>query len=522
MARCPADHPYICTYLCTYVLIQAWTPLILSDLPDSAKPHLRSGQTPLPIRLDWTKTMSSHSEPGPEPGSESSRVPTPSSTIYYQQESFDGILPKVIDLARSTIWPGSDPDDQVTVERLKGGSFNRVIGLTLTRSETTNQDATSSQHIEPLSSERSVKRILRIPRFDSGQIAANAAAFLFARRYLGTQVPRVTIIDKTDDNILKKPYMVQNRLNGRPVSQAYPELGHDQKCRVARDLGRAVRNMLAVRSTQIGSLVLLQDDKTRDAEFGVIPWRPEIFWSEAETDEPIAYSEGAGTESTAELLRTRFRQELARDLRSFGEGVDSPYSEALYGAFCSMASELDADGWFKHCDGYITLAHLDLEPRNIMVDPTCGPDRPIISGILDWDSAVLAPMFMSCTPPMWIWGWLEGEDEDERKAGEEPVDPEQKELKLIFEEAAGPFYLRFAYEPAYRLARRLVRLAVGGIHSNEDDREARAMLTEWRSIHGGNTTFMWEPWESPPLDPLEIEDWHLDTLFINDAEEACA
>lgn len=469
--------------------------------------------------------MSSHSEPGPEPGSESRRVPTPSSTIYYEQESFDSIRHKAVDLARSTIWPGSDLDDQVTVERLKGGSFNRVIGLTLTRRETTNQDATSSQHIEPLFSERRVQSILRIPRYDSAQIAADVAALLFARRYLGTQVPQVITFDKTDDNILQKPYMIQNRLNGRPVLYIYPELGHGQKCRVARDLGRAFRKMLAVRSTQIGSLVLMQDDKTRDAEFGVIPWRPHIFWREAETDEVIAYSEGAATESTAELLRTRFRKELALILRSLAEGVEDPLSEALYGAFCSMASELDADGWFKHCDGYITLAHLDLEPRNIMVDPTCGPDRPIISGILDWDSAALAPMFMSCTPPMWIWGWLEGEEEDERKAGEEPVDPEQKELKLIFEEAAGPFYLRLAYGPAYRLARRLVRFAVEGIHSNEDVCEAKAMLIEWRSIQGGNTPYIWETWEtweSPPLEPLEIDDWHLDTLFINDAEEACA
>ncbi|CEI60364.1 unnamed protein product [Fusarium venenatum] len=62
-----------------------------------------------------------------------------------------------------------------------------------------------------------------------------------------------------------------------------------------------------------------------------------------------------------------------------------------------MASELEASGWFAN-QHYYSLAHLDLAPRNILVDPTS--NKAIISAILDWDSAILAPMFMSCAPPM--------------------------------------------------------------------------------------------------------------------------
>ncbi|KAI0186312.1 hypothetical protein EV127DRAFT_439024 [Xylaria flabelliformis] len=118
-----------------------------------------------------------------------------------------------------------------------------------------------------------------------------------------------------------------------------------------------------------------------------------------------------------------------------------------------------------------------------MVNPTSDAQLNIISGILDWDSAILAPMFMSCKPPLWLWGWKEDEDEDERTANEEPPTAELRQLKKLFEDAAGPDYLRFAYQPAYRLARQLVSLMINGLRSNEDFYGADTMLKEWKAIH---------------------------------------
>ena len=53
---------------------------------------------------------------------------------------------------------------------------------------------------------------------------------------------------------------------------------------------------------------------------------------------------------------------------------------------------------------------------------------------------------------------------------------------MQFEEAAGTDYVRFAYRAPYRLARRLVRFAIDGLHSNEDYKEATAMLREWAQV----------------------------------------
>jgi len=151
-----------------------------------------------------------------------------------------------------------------------------------------------------------------------------------------------------------------------------------------------------------------------------------------------------------------------------------------------MALELDAAGWFHQV--WYSLAHLDLAPRNILVDEVAFLDpsrpsdlsRPIINGVLDWDGAVLAPCFLSCYPPVWVWGWRDDEDEDERTANDDPRTAQGRQLKMEFEEAAGVDYVRFAYGPHYRL----VRFGIDGIRSNEDYREAEAMLREWGGERG--------------------------------------
>lgn len=104
--------------------------------------------------------------------------------------------------------------------------------------------------------------------------------------------------------------------------------------------------------------------------------------------------------------------------------------------FSAMARQLDESGKLK--DVNIALCNLGLESRNILVDPD--DPQKCISGVLDWDSAMLDPEFMACKPPSWIWSWKddEDEDEDEREANDTPVDEDSRILKRVFEESAGP------------------------------------------------------------------------------------
>ncbi|KAI1501895.1 hypothetical protein F5X99DRAFT_408512 [Biscogniauxia marginata] len=188
-------------------------------------------------------------------------------------------------------------------------------------------------------------------------------------------------------------------------------------------------------------------------------------------------SDSAPTQSVLEILTSLIQARKADRMAKYGDNIiDRIYMDQL----CTMASELDVDGWLS--DVPISLAHRDFGPHNILVNVDTDKQLPIISAVLDWDSAVLVPMFLACTPPIWLWGWKIDEEEDERTANDIPPTPEARELKQIFEDAAGPDYIRFAYRPEYRLARQLCTFALDGMASNERLREAGDMFTEWKQI----------------------------------------
>ncbi|KAI7779327.1 hypothetical protein LA080_000998 [Diaporthe eres] len=354
--------------------------------------------------------------------SSSSDAKSESSTIVYGHESFTQFQDKVLAFVESCTWLPSDDENEIAVERLRGGTYNRVIGLTFTSSQRKDQDLTSSPPIEERASETVSKYILRIPRFDSARVDDDVAALLFVKRLPDLDpcpgmpeilVPEVIAFDDTENNRLGSCFMVQKRLRGQRLDKVYPRLGHEKQRRVAQNLGRVYRRMLSVSSTQAGNLVLPDDNKPHDLDIHVTSWDPgaSIYSTSGRKPRTSAqYRFGRSGESVLELLRRTFQEQKAEIAKRLPSDIFRPRQ---FDQFCKMASEMDAAGYFKGLDGHFTLSHLDLEPRNILVDLESPPDRQFISGILDWDSAVLAPAFMSCAPPSWIWAWQEDEHEDE-------------------------------------------------------------------------------------------------------------
>lgn len=376
--------------------------------------------------------------------------------MVYDHEPFVTFASRVVELAVRSIWPGA-AEDEIAVERMQGGGFNRIIGL-------------DRHHRD--GSGRTTRHILRIPRFDSAQVGNDVAILRFLHQKSNIPAPEVVMFDEGDANALESPYAVQTRIQGVGLHSSFPNLGHAQKCRVARELGAVFNQMLSVGSSVAGKLVLPPEPAEKNAPVYVLP----LGCEDAGLEKP--YSDGEQFESTHDLLKGVFLARKASDEEKFSKGT---VVTEHWDKFCQMTLELDAGGWLS--DTRYSIAHLDFAPRNILVDPTSDTQAPIVTGILDWDSAVLAPRFMSCTPPMWIWAWQDDEDEDERLANDDPGTAEGRELKALFEEAVGGDYVRLAYEPVYRLARRLVRFAVEGLRFNEDFREADAMIEEWAVIY---------------------------------------
>ena len=136
------------------------------------------------------------------------------------------------------------------------------------------------------------------------------------------------------------------------------------------------------------------------------------------------------------------------------------------------------------------LCYMDLHPRNIMVKPH-SENSIQVTGILDWDEAVVAPKFVNCQPPDWLWGY----DKDSHTensllpwpyelegANNTPSTYEQQELKRIFDEHAGLEYLPLAYDESSRLIRGIYRVATLDLTANRFNTAAERIVKKWEVL----------------------------------------
>ncbi|KAL4946725.1 kinase-like domain-containing protein [Aspergillus oleicola] len=370
-----------------------------------------------------------------------------SSTVIYDHEPFEIFKARVLKLAQTVLNPANG---EISIERMHGGGFNRIIGVSVTSD---NGPATGQY-------------VLRVSRFEAASLERDLAPLQLLRQQSEIHVPDVVAFDTTTRNALENPYMIQRRIPGSSLFPNYPNLPHDMKCAIATELGKVYSEMHSIKSVTAGRLTLSPSQESLMIQpFG-----------DTSTDLLVPYENGPAAKTTSELLcllLTCWKEQAA------AEGPNQSVRISFFDQFLTTASEMNALGILNE-DSYC-LCHLDLEPRNILVMPPSSNQPQAITGILDWDSAIFAPPFMSCSPPMWLWAWND-DDEDERLADNAPSTPEFAELKHSFEEAAGPTYHRFAYGAQYRLARKLFKFALDGLQTNEDMMDAESLLTEWAQV----------------------------------------
>ena len=427
---------------------------------------------------------------------------TKTSTLWYEQESYISIKPRVEKLCQE-LWPpqrslrqllaGSrtatrmrtnkilrpfvPSQKTVLIERLKGGDYNRIIGVTLPKSGNTKNIV---RHL-----------ILRIPRWGGQSKVERVVATLDYVR-LNSNIPTGTVVAKdfSDKNPLGSPYLIQNRISGSDLEIPWADLNHSQRCEIAREVGHVVKTLLSLESPVAGHIEADATGGGTAASLIVVPFDlkhgAEDVIEESEAQKLLFKGYQHQSQSTIDFFRFQFARWRAAEVDSNG-GLSDRTVE-LWDGMLKIAEEMNDLALFTsrlHC-----LCHVDLYPRNIMAK--INPDDSIqVTGILDWDDAVFAPKFVNCEPPGWLWGF----EPDEVPHPELPVWPyekpgandlpetlEKKELKQIFEEHAGPEYLSMAYEEHFRISRSLFRIAVLGLVSSDYYEVAEKLICDWESL----------------------------------------
>ena len=364
-------------------------------------------------------------------------------------------------------------DKKFTVERMNGGTFNRVIGITV---------------FDPNAS-RPEQLILRVPRIAwMSRPDREVATLRYVRHHSSIPVADVKAFDINCENPLKDPYVVQGRISGTDLRTAIEnDLSHEQWCEIARQIGQIMLQFQEMSSPVPG---LIEEVTKEDGvqAFTVKPFdiKPpfEKDWTlkrssllfDADNSRALEYYE----KSTLDFFLAQFGRWRAEELRINPTEILHPHFMERLAATASQMNSLGCLGDNKNC-----LSHLDLASQNIMVE--IRPDNSItVTGVLDFDSAVFAPKFVSCYPPWWLW-----QDEtqpgnaleEESHSNETPPDPELVEIKRIFEETVGDDFLRYSYQPQFRLARKLFKIACHGNCSNETWKKIEEFLDEWDAFY---------------------------------------
>lgn len=370
------------------------------------------------------------------------------STITYGHEPFATFKDRALELAQISFWAFT-PTDITTVDRMKGGGSNRIVGLIRRMYDI----------------ERERHYILRIPRFQC-DLASSVAVLQFLRKYSKINVPTVFWFDETSNNQLRQTYILQSRIYRGKLLDWYSKMYHDSRCQIAQQIGEIYQQMLSLRSEVPGRIRFSEQNKDLDAPLYVEPFEgmnlPKSLYRDAP---PAAQSAHSMLKS---LFQCRQTMALAKDPPDHGNYL-------LAGYALTMAKELDAGDWLGN--NQISLCHQDLGPRTIFVFDMEETSSWRISGIIDWDNAIFAPSFLSCVPPNWVWEWQE--DWPCLHTSEELL-----ELRHIFEAAAGQDYRQYADRVEYKLARQLVLFAIHGIRDNRALGRFEAMLRAWADISG--------------------------------------
>lgn len=366
---------------------------------------------------------------------------------------------------RRFLFPSSEKE--FVIERLGGGTYNRIVGITVKHA-----GSTDPRHL-----------VLRVPRPQMayfGYIEREVAILRYVCQNTTLPVADVVEFDATAKNPLESGYVVQSRLPGVSLHTVWDELTHEQRCTVAQEMGKVVLALQAVKNPTPG-IVEASTAGNGAQKFRVRPFDIKSPYDEDWKAKVPHHADDEEDDTTTQTALGWFGTQFGRWLAN--ELLANP-AQILYWdyqfQFVQIAKQMDSLGILG--DGQNCLCHFDLAARNVMVQIL--PNGSLtVSGIVDWDSAAFAPTFVSCAPPSWLWTNQKYYDTDENEASSTPFNPEQEEIKAKFEEVVGFDWEWFAYQPGFRLARELFRFAQHGLPDGMAAKRANKLVKEWAALY---------------------------------------
>lgn len=447
--------------------------------PDAREADIRNNTDP---QREDTQSLHHDQTDGSEAshgGSES----LASTDEYDEHESFTTYKDKVLRLCQC-LWP-SYTTDSFLIEKMKGGSSNRIIGISVadTKKPALPGSASGDEGQEDSPVEKvdlpSGSYVLRVPRWGSQTIQHEIAMLQFVGSRISIDVPTVVHFDMNESsNSLGSPYVLQRRVLGKRLDYTWPTLNQAQRLLVALDMARLCKQLMRITNSS-GGIPQVEHGSKADGTLSTI--------DHSFPGEKGKFKHTLCAEPPVDMLCKRLRR-WGDKFCSHDE--TSPYYDAI-----QMVRQIQSTnrtfGDESNEPAYY-LNHGDLFPRNIMIEVP-GKDSAFISGILDWDDTTFTPAVIAFSPPAWMWVpgvWKdydeEGSLEEEdlwRVASAEPDDQDLKEIKALFDIVVGPRFLHYAYSADTHRAQKIWRSAYETLADRAVEQEVKSMYIDWKANH---------------------------------------
>ncbi|KAK3389211.1 hypothetical protein B0H63DRAFT_445424 [Podospora didyma] len=245
--------------------------------------------------------------------------------------------------------------------------------------------------------------------------------------------------------------------NGGLVRDDWPALLHNEKCRIAQELGTFYRQLLETRSNMAGRPPPLHPGDAvrppREKNVRLRYGRPHNYFTKPHLYKPYEDTRTTTTAATLDsdssvlsLIQTHLKWQLAvqKRVHPFHDCMEDQCYETqrtvILKSLQTVAESVAKDGWLDDVTVEYGLDHGYIGPETIYFNTSAPEGGCHALTITNWDYARFLPSYMICHPPQWLWD----ESQDFQPPAEWPFDRyrpdtyENQTIKRLFDEAAGP------------------------------------------------------------------------------------
>lgn len=304
-------------------------------------------------------------------------------------------------------------------------------------------------------------------------MTSHAATLRMLARFLPS-VPRFSHMDFTDENAVKRPYIITTFLTGCPLDDVGEHLLLDEEIDMCKTVARELHSFRNIMFSATGPLEACLEG-CQDVQIGRFQDNHQAL--------PALEGPNQGLKDwLAVLLKWR------ADMAGKAEAQLQHIPELL-----EMLQEMDQMDYFSDIDVLhrTILSHPDLHGGNILVVKT--PENQWnVSGILDWDEAYALPPVIAARSLEWMWSGALYDDNDllatwtgdldfVSESSMDALPPDRQQLKLSIDTyMAGkdPSYMEDVYGRG-RWIRRIAKFALFGWSDNREFTMTEWLLEEW-------------------------------------------